>query len=161
MDPKLFKEKAILSRISKAKDELIDPDRFEAEAVDHFDKKVAEIYKEYQKQLKICNAFDFDDLIFKTVELFNTCPDVLRYYRNRFCYIMVDEYQDTNTAQFEFIRLLAEHENEDGEIERNLCVVGDDDQSIYKFRGANIQNILNFEKYYPETKVIKLEQNYR
>jgi DNA helicase-2/ATP-dependent DNA helicase PcrA len=161
IDPKQFKEKAILSRISKAKDELIDPERFEAEAVDHYDKKVAEIYKEYQKQLKICNAFDFDDLICKTVELFNTCPDVLRYYRNRFCYIMVDEYQDTNTAQFEFIRLLAEHENEEGEIERNLCVVGDDDQSIYRFRGANIKNILNFEKYYPETKVIKLEQNYR
>ncbi|MCR5584580.1 MAG: UvrD-helicase domain-containing protein [Lachnospiraceae bacterium] len=161
IDSKQFKEKAIMARISKAKDELIDPDRFEAEAADYYDKKIASIYREYQKQLKTCNAFDFDDLICKTVELFRTTPDVLRYYRNRFCYIMVDEYQDTNTAQFELIRLLAEHENEDGEIEKNLCVVGDDDQSIYKFRGANIRNILNFEKYYPETKVIKLEQNYR
>ncbi len=161
IDSKQLKEKAVLARISKAKDELIDPEKFEAEAADYYDKKVASIYKEYQKQLKVCNAFDFDDLICKTVELFRTNPDVLRYYRNRFCYIMVDEYQDTNTAQFEFIRLLAEHENENGDIEKNLCVVGDDDQSIYKFRGANIMNILNFEKYYPETKVIKLEQNYR
>lgn len=161
IDTKQFKEKAILARISKAKDELIDPERFEAEAVDYYDKKIAVIYKEYQRQLKVCNAFDFDDLINKTVELFNTCPDVLKYYRHRFRYIMVDEYQDTNTAQFEFVRLLAEHENEDGEIEKNLCVVGDDDQSIYKFRGANIKNILNFEKFFPDTKVIKLEQNYR
>ncbi|MCR5824034.1 MAG: UvrD-helicase domain-containing protein [Lachnospiraceae bacterium] len=161
IDTKTFKEKAILARISKAKDELIDPDAFETEATDYYDKKVAVIYREYQRQLKVCNAFDFDDLIGKTVELFKTNPDVLRYYRNRFVYIMVDEYQDTNTAQFELIRLLAEHENEDGEIEKNLCVVGDDDQSIYKFRGANIKNILNFEKFFPETKVIKLEQNYR
>ncbi len=161
LDTKQYKEKAILGRISKAKDELIGPEDYAAMAKDPIDKKIASVYSEYQRQLKVCNAFDFDDLIGKTVELFRTCPDVLRYYRNRFVYIMVDEYQDTNTAQFELIKLLAEHENEDGEIEKNLCVVGDDDQSIYKFRGANIKNILNFEKYFPETRVIKLEQNYR
>ena len=104
--------------------------------------------------MKKNNALDFDDLIGKTVELFNKCPDILENYQNRFQYIMVDEYQDTNTAQFELIRLLAQRE-------RNLCVVGDDDQSIYKFRGANIKNILDFEKIYPDATVIKLEQNYR
>ena len=117
-------------------------------------KKVAEVYKEYQKQLKKNNALDFDDLIVKTVELFKNCPDVLEYYQERFKYIMVDEYQDTNMAQFKLVDLLASKY-------RNLCVVGDDDQSIYKFRGANIENILSFEKAFPGAHVIKLEQNYR
>ncbi len=161
LDPKNFKEKAILSQISHAKDELIGPEEFAEEATTLMEKKVAEIYAEYQRQLKSCNAFDFDDLIGKTIELFDTNSDVLEYYRKRFRYIMVDEYQDTNTAQFQLIKRLAYHVNEDGEIERNLCVVGDDDQSIYKFRGANILNILNFEKIYTDTRVIKLEQNYR
>ncbi len=161
IDSKQLKEKVFMNRISHAKDELITPEQMEAQAVDYFDKKSAEVYKEYQRRLKSSNAFDFDDLICKTVELFTVNPEVLRYYRNRFRYIMVDEYQDTNTAQFKLVSMLAEYENEDGEIERNLCVVGDDDQSIYKFRGANIYNILNFEKEFADTKVIKLEQNYR
>ena len=110
--------------------------------------------EEYEKQLRANNALDFDDLLFKTVQLFQTQKDVLEYYQERFRYMMVDEYQDTNTVQFELIRLLAAKY-------RNLCVVGDDDQSIYKFRGANIKNILNFEKVFEDAKVIKLEQNYR
>ena len=117
-------------------------------------KKIAACYKEYQRELKKSNALDFDDLLVMTVELLKSCPEVLNQYQERFRYIMVDEYQDTNTAQFELIRLLADKY-------RNLCVVGDDDQSIYKFRGANIRNILDYEKVYPEAKVIKLEQNYR
>ena len=115
---------------------------------------MAKIYAEYQKQLKSNNALDFDDLLVKTVELFRENGEVLEYYQNRFRYIMVDEYQDTNTVQFQFIQLLARKY-------QNLCVVGDDDQSIYKFRGANISNILNFEQEFPDTRVIKLEQNYR
>ena len=117
-------------------------------------KKIAQVYTEYEKQLKANNALDFDDLLLKTVQLLQTQPDVLEYYQERFRYIMVDEYQDTNTVQFKLVSLLA------GKYQ-NLCVVGDDDQSIYKFRGANIMNILNFEKEYPNAKVIKLEQNYR
>ena len=116
--------------------------------------KTGEIYKEYQKQLRKNNALDFDDLIVKTVELFQNNPQVLDYYQERFKYIMVDEYQDTNMAQFKLVSLLASKY-------RNLCVVGDDDQSIYRFRGADIQNILSFEQTFPGTKVIKLEQNYR
>ena len=155
IDTKTFKERAILSAISSAKDELISPVQYELNAMGDWNKKkIAEVYKEYQETLKKNNAVDFDDLIVKTVELFKNCPDVLDYYQERFKYIMVDEYQDTNTAQFELIRLLADKN-------RNLCVVGDDDQSIYKFRGANIRNILDFEKVYHEAKVIKLEQNYR
>ena len=123
-------------------------------AGDYVKEKQALVYREYQQALKKNNALDFDDLIFYTVELFKTDAEVLDYYQERFRYIMVDEYQDTNTAQFELVRLLA------GKY-KNLCVVGDDDQSIYKFRGANIHNILNFEKYFPEAVVIKLEQNYR
>ncbi len=162
LDPKNYKERAVLSVISSAKDELIGPDEFERSAGrDYKQHKIAELYQEYQKRLKANNALDFDDLIVLTCELFRTCPDVLYQYQQRFKYIMVDEYQDTNTAQFELIRLLASTTNEDGEIEHNICVVGDDDQSIYKFRGANIMNILNFEGQFPNTKVIKLEQNYR
>lgn len=162
LDPKNYKERSVLSYISSAKDELIGPEEFERNAgKDYKQQKIAQLYKEYQKRLKANNALDFDDLIVLTCELFKTCPDILYQYQQRFKYIMVDEYQDTNTAQFELIRLLASTVNENGEIEHNICVVGDDDQSIYKFRGANIMNILNFEGQFPNTKVIKLEQNYR
>lgn len=155
IDTKNLKEKTILGYISSAKNEMISPKRFEKEnAADYHMSRVAHAYKEYQETLKKNNALDFDDLLVLTVELFKQCPDVLDYYQERFKYIMVDEYQDTNTVQFEFVSLLAEKY-------KNLCVVGDDDQSIYKFRGANIQNILNFEKVFPDTTVIKLEQNYR
>lgn len=162
LDPKKFKERAVLSAISSAKDELITPEEYESRASGDFLKEIyARCYREYQKRLRDSNALDFDDLIVKTIELFQENPDILDYYQNRFRYIMVDEYQDTNTAQFELIRLLASCRGEDGEIEHNLCVVGDDDQSIYKFRGANIHNILNFESRYPDATVIKLEENYR
>ncbi len=155
IDTKMTKERTLLNAISSAKDELITPIQLEMSTMGEYRKQqIAKVYKEYQAVLKKNNAVDFDDLIVKTVELFKACPDVLEYYQNRFHYIMVDEYQDTNTAQFELIRLLASGK-------RNLCVVGDDDQSIYKFRGANIRNILDFEKVYPDAKVIKLEQNYR
>lgn len=155
IDTKQLKEKTILNVISSAKDELISPVEYETSVMGDFTKrKISMAYREYQDMLKKSNALDFDDIIVKTVELFKSCPDVLENYQNRFQYIMVDEYQDTNTAQFELIRLLADKY-------RNLCVVGDDDQSIYKFRGANIRNILDFEKIYPEATVIKLEQNYR
>ena len=155
IDTKMYKERTLLSEISSAKDELVDVREFEVKSVGDYRKSVtAKVYREYQDTLKKSNALDFDDIIVKTVELFKSCPEVLYNYQERFRYIMVDEYQDTNTAQFELIRLLA-----DGY--RNLCVVGDDDHSIYKFRGANIRNILDFEKVYPDAKVIKLEQNYR
>ncbi len=155
VDTKMLKERSILSAISSAKDELVSPNEYSLSVGgDYHKQKIAQLYQEYQAALKKNNALDFDDLIMKTVELFQSCPDVLENYQNRFKYIMVDEYQDTNTAQFELIRLLAGDKH-------NLCVVGDDDQSIYKFRGANIRNILDFEKYYPEAVVIRLEQNYR
>lgn len=155
IDTKMYKERTLLSEISSAKDELVDVREFEVKSVGDYRKSVtAKVYREYQDTLKKSNALDFDDIIVKTVELFKSCPEVRYNYQERFRYIMVDEYQDTNTAQFELIRLLA-----DGY--RNLCVVGDDDQSIYKFRGANIRNILDYEKIYPDAKVIKLEQNYR
>lgn len=155
IDTKLHKEKMFLSVISSAKNELVGLEEFERRAAGDFNRRrQAEVYREYQRCLKQNNALDFDDLIFRTVELFQLDKDVLNAYQERFRYIMVDEYQDTNTAQFELIRLLA-HKY------RNLCVVGDDDQSIYKFRGANIYNILNFEKHFEDAKVIKLEQNYR
>ena len=162
VDPKKHKEKTVLGVISSAKDELIGPDDFEIQAGgDKSMRLYATCYKEYQKRLKANNALDFDDLIFKTIELFRMNGEALAYYRRRFEYILVDEYQDTNSAQFELIRLLAQHTNEYGEVERNLCVVGDDDQSIYKFRGANIRNILDFEKTYTDAKTIRLEENYR
>lgn len=155
IDTKLFKEKMFLGAISHAKDELIPPEQYREMAGSDFKlRKIAQVYTEYQNQLKNNNALDFDDLIVKTVELFRMHPDVLTNYQERFRYIMVDEYQDTNTAQFKFISLLAS-------AYENLCVVGDDDQSIYKFRGANIGNILNFEQDFPNARVIKLEQNYR
>ena len=157
IDTKVYKERSFLAAISSAKDELISPAEFMKRALasaDFAKRKQAEVYQEYQEALRKNNALDFDDLIMKTVELLQTDAEVLASYQERFRYIMVDEYQDTNTAQFELIRLLA------GKY-KNLCVVGDDDQSIYKFRGANIYNILNFEKYFPEAVTIKLEQNYR
>lgn len=155
IDTKQFSEKAVLSEISAAKDEGKSPLDYRNEQGENFrSMKIAEIYEEYQKRLKENNALDFDDLLVKTVELFQTNPDVLEYYQDRFRYIMVDEYQDTNTIQFILVRLLASKY-------RNLCVVGDDDQSIYRFRGANIFNILNFEKHFPDARVIRLEQNYR
>ncbi len=155
IDTKQFSEKAVLSEISAAKDEGKSPLDYRNEQGDNFrNGKIAEIYEEYQRRLKENNALDFDDLLVKTVELFQANPDVLDYYQERFRYIMVDEYQDTNTIQFILVRLLASKY-------RNLCVVGDDDQSIYRFRGANIFNILNFEKHFPDARVIRLEQNYR
>lgn len=155
IDTKMMKERSFLSAISSAKDELVSPNEYSLHAMGDFKKqKIAQVYQEYQTVLKKNNALDFDDLIMQTVELFKACPEVLENYQKRFRYIMVDEYQDTNTAQFELIRLLADKHH-------NLCVVGDDDQSIYKFRGANIRNILDFEKVYPEAVVIRLEQNYR
>ncbi len=155
VDTKLYKERSLLAAISSAKNELIGPEEYERNVRGDFGKqKTAQVYREYQTALKKNNALDFDDLLGKTVELFRKCPDVLEGYQERFLYIMVDEYQDTNTAQFELVRLLAQKH-------RNLCVVGDDDQSIYKFRGANISNILDFEKYFPECTVVRLEQNYR
>jgi DNA helicase-2/ATP-dependent DNA helicase PcrA len=162
IDTKQIKERSFLSAISSAKDELISPEEYELNAHGDYNlSRYANVYKEYQKRLRLNNALDFDDLIVKTVELFSTNKEALNYYRNRFKYIMVDEYQDTNTAQFQLIKLMAQSINEYGETEHNLCVVGDDDQSIYKFRGANIRNILDFEKEYPTSTVIKLEQNYR
>lgn len=154
IDTKQYPEKRFLNRISSAKNELLSPSDEMDCAGDYADELYAKVYKEYQDGLKKNNALDFDDLIMKTVELFKAFPEVLDNYQERFLYIMVDEYQDTNTAQFELVRLLADKH-------KNICVVGDDDQSIYKFRGANIRNILDFEKVYPEAKVIKLEQNYR
>lgn len=155
IDTKVYKERALLNAISRAKDELMGPDEFlRNSSGDIHEQRIAKVYREYQEQLHKNNALDFDDLIMKTVELFRACPDVLDQYQERFRYIMVDEYQDTNTAQFQLISLLAAKH-------RNLCVVGDDDQSIYKFRGANIGNILGFERVFEEAVVIRLEQNYR
>ncbi|MBQ1849155.1 MAG: UvrD-helicase domain-containing protein, partial [Lachnospiraceae bacterium] len=155
IDTKQLPERQLMNAISSAKDELISVHEYEQKTMGDFRKiTIAKVYREYQESLKASNALDFDDIIVKTVELFKQDPEVLKYYQDRFKYIMVDEYQDTNTAQFELIRLLADRD-------RNLCVVGDDDQSIYKFRGANIRNILDFEFHYPEATVVKLEQNYR
>ena len=155
VDTKVFKERSLLSAISSAKNKMILPDEFELNAGGDFAKmKIAKVYREYEAQMRANNALDFDDLLVKTVQLLQTQPDVLESYQERFRYIMVDEYQDTNTVQFQLVSLLA------GKY-KNLCVVGDDDQSIYKFRGANIRNILDFEHEFPDAKVIKLEQNYR
>ncbi|MCD8013909.1 MAG: UvrD-helicase domain-containing protein [Lachnospiraceae bacterium] len=157
IDTKQHKERTFMNIISSAKDEMVTPEEYasRAEVLDDYNMKLAaKVYTEYQKQLRTSNALDFDDLLCKTVELFQTCPEVLDSYQERFRFIMVDEYQDTNTVQFQLISLLASKY-------RNLCVVGDDDQSIYKFRGANIGNILNFEEFFPDAKVIRLEQNYR
>ncbi len=162
LDPKKFKERAVLSAISSAKNALLTPEAYQkAVKGDFLREKYALAYIEYQKRLFSNNALDFDDMIFRTIDLFQQCPEELKKYQQRFQYIHVDEYQDTNYAQFQLIRMLAPTEMEDGTSLNNLCVVGDDDQSIYKFRGADIYNILNFEQQFPETTVIKLEQNYR
>ena len=155
IDTKQLRERTLLSMISHAKNELVGTKEFRLQAGgDYLRQKAADVYEEYERQLRANNALDFDDLLVKTVQLYQTQTDVLASYQNRFRYIMVDEYQDTNTVQFELVKLLASGY-------RNLCAVGDDDQSIYKFRGANIKNILNFEEFFPDAKVIKLEQNYR
>ncbi len=155
LDPKRYKEKTILHAVSSAKDELVGPEKYrEINGGDFWSSMVADLYAAYQQRLMENNAMDFDDLLVKTVELFENRPEVLERYQDRYQYLMVDEYQDTNTAQFRFVSLLAKKY-------RNLCVVGDDDQSIYRFRGANIRNILNFEKVFPDAKVVRLEQNYR
>lgn len=154
LDTKMYRERAVLGVISAAKNEMQDPELYAGNAADYYERNIARIYAEYEKQLRKNNALDFDDLLLKTVDLFKEFPDVLAGYQERFRYIMVDEYQDTNTVQFELVRLMSAKY-------RNLCVVGDDDQSIYKFRGANIENILSFERSFPGAHVIKLEQNYR
>ena len=155
IDTKQFPERSVMSEISSAKNEYKSPLDYRNEYGSNFrNQRIADIYEHYQKRLKKNNALDFDDLLVKMVDLFQTNPDVLEHYQDRFQYIMVDEYQDTNTVQFLLVSLLAKKY-------RNLCVVGDDDQSIYKFRGANIYNILNFEKVFPDAQVIRLEQNYR
>ena len=155
LDPKIYKERGMMAAISHAKDELLLPGDIEKKAGNNREeRRAAAVYREYQSTLQKNNALDFDDLIMKTVELFEKHPQVLEYYQERFKYIMVDEYQDTNTAQFRLVSLLAQKY-------QNLCVVGDDDQSIYRFRGANIGNILGFERVFPDAKVIRLEQNYR
>ena len=155
IDTKRFKEKYFLNEISNAKNELIGPEEYLLNAGNDYNRiRIGQVYREYQARLKANNALDFDDIIMKTVELLKGNAEVLNFYHEKFQYVMVDEYQDTNTAQLELVRLLSGGR-------RNLCVVGDDDQSIYKFRGANIYNILNFERYFPEATVIKLEQNYR
>lgn len=154
INTKVYKERAVLNIISACKNELTSPAEYMKSAFDIYEKEAARLYEIYQSTLRKNNALDFDDLIGRSVELFEKCPDVLEYYQERFRYIMVDEYQDTNTAQFKLLHLLAKKYN-------NICVVGDDDQSIYKFRGANIENILNFEDQFNNVKVIKLEQNYR
>ena len=155
IDTKKYKERTFLNAISSAKDELKTPEQYADEVAKEYNKKIfGRVYKEYQKRLKQNNALDFDDLIMLTVQLFQQNAEILNHYQERFPFILVDEYQDTNTAQFTLLTLLASRY-------QNLCVVGDDDQSIYRFRGANIHNILNFEKIFPATKVIRLEQNYR
>lgn len=155
IDTKKYKERTFLNAISSAKDELKTPEQYADEVAKEYNKKIfGRVYKEYQKRLKQNNALDFDDLIMLTVQLFRQNAEILNHYQERFPFILVDEYQDTNTAQFTLLSLLASRY-------QNLCVVGDDDQSIYRFRGANIHNILNFEKIFPATKVIRLEQNYR
>ena len=152
---KQFPPRAVLTEISLAKDRMCSPEYFCIEAGSDYRKMViGKLYKEYQNRLKSANALDFDDLIYKTVELLESFPEELEYYQNRFRYIMVDEYQDTNHAQFRLVQLLSQKH-------QNLCVVGDEDQSIYRFRGATIENILNFEKQFQNAVVIRLEQNYR
>ncbi|QAY67823.1 DNA helicase PcrA [Paenibacillus protaetiae] len=154
IDTKKFEPKAVQATMSSAKNELVTPERFEQKAGDYFEGIVAKVYTAYQKRLRSNNSLDFDDLIMKTIELFKEVPEVLDYYQTKFRYIHVDEYQDTNRAQYMLCRMLADKHH-------NICVVGDSDQSIYRWRGADITNILNFEEDYPEARTIMLEQNYR
>jgi DNA helicase-2/ATP-dependent DNA helicase PcrA len=154
IDEKKYTPSGVLNYISRAKDRLLTPEKCMDRAKDIRERTMAELYELYQRRLRENNAMDFDDLIMNTVELFRQNPEVLSYYRRRFSHILVDEYQDTNRAQYELVRLMAQEH-------RNLCVVGDDDQSIYGFRGADIRNILDFEEDFPDATVIRLEQNYR
>lgn len=154
LDDRALAPEALLSAISNAKSELVGPDQYSSQAGGAWEETVARVYPAYQEILRDNNALDFDDLLVETVRLFKECPEVLDHYRNRLKYILVDEYQDTNRAQYELVSLLAERH-------RNLCVCGDPDQSIYEWRGADIRNILDFERDYPDATVIKLEQNYR
>ena len=154
LDPKKYDPRAILGAISSAKNELIDPEEYAKTAGGYFEQTVSDVYTEYQKRLRKNQALDFDDLIMMTIQLFQRVPEVLEYYQRKFQYIHVDEYQDTNRAQYMLVKFLANRF-------KNLCVVGDSDQSIYRWRGADIANILSFEKDYPDAKVILLEQNYR
>lgn len=154
LDPKKWDPRTLLSRISSAKNELKDPEQFAQETGDYFDQIALKVYKQYQQTLLKNQSLDFDDLIMQTIQLFKRVPEVLSYYQRRFQYIHVDEYQDTNHAQYQLVKMLAERY-------QNLCVVGDSDQSIYRWRGADIQNILSFEEDYPDARVILLEQNYR
>ena len=155
IDEKQFSEKSVQYEISNAKNEMLDPDQYRLRAQGDFRKeKIAEVYSLYQKRLKENNSIDFDDIINFTIKIFNENPEVLNYYSSKFKYILVDEYQDTNKSQFTLVKMLAE-------INKNITVVGDNDQGIYSFRGADIANILNFEKDFKGTKIIKLEQNYR
>lgn len=155
IDDKILSHKSIISAISHAKDNMISHKEYSHQAGNDYRlTQIAKVYNMYQMRLIEADAMDFDDLLFNTVTLFRKCPDVLEYYQDKFHYVMVDEYQDTNKVQYEFIKLICQKR-------KNLCVVGDDDQSIYKFRGATIENILNFEKTYKDAKIIKLEQNYR
>ena len=155
MDDKLFSDKSVLSEISNAKNDMNEPETYALKVKGDFRKeKIAEVYKLYQRRLKENNAIDFDDIINYTIKILTENPDVLEYYSNKFQYILVDEYQDTNKSQFTLVTLLASRHG-------NVTAVGDNDQGIYSFRGADISNILNFEKDFPGTKIIKLEQNYR
>ncbi|WP_270583409.1 DNA helicase PcrA [Bacillus smithii] len=154
LDPKKFDPRAILGTISSLKNELIDPESYSKQVGSYYERIVSEVYEEYQKRLRKNQSLDFDDLIMTTIHLFQRVPDVLEYYQRKFQYIHVDEYQDTNRAQYLLVKLLASRF-------QNLCVVGDSDQSIYRWRGADISNILSFEKDYPNARVILLEQNYR
>ncbi|MBW5448414.1 DNA helicase PcrA [Cohnella sp. CFH 77786] len=154
IDTKKFEPKAVQASISAAKNELLTPEQYEQRQGDYFQTIVAKVYKQYQRRLKSNNSLDFDDLIMQTIQLFQDVPEVLAFYQNKFRYLHVDEYQDTNRAQYMLCRMLAAQHH-------NICVVGDSDQSIYRWRGADITNILNFEKDYPEAKTILLEQNYR
>ena len=161
IDSKKFPERDLQSSISKAKNNMTTAEQYANSANDFYTRITAEVYRAYEARLQKNNALDFDDLLLKTIFLFRENEEALHYYQRRFAYILVDEYQDTNQVQFKLLEMLANHPNEYGETEHNLCVVGDDDQSIYRFRGANIYNILNFEDQYPDAEVIKLEQNYR
>ncbi|MDD2234250.1 MAG: DNA helicase PcrA [Desulfitobacteriaceae bacterium] len=154
LDEKKFQVRAVGAVISDAKNKLLDCDNFEQQAADYFQRQIAKVYRAYQKRLKNSNALDFDDLIMLAVLVFRQNPEILGRYQKRFHYILIDEYQDTNYAQYSLVKLLASQY-------RNLCVVGDDDQSVYGWRGADVKNILDFERDYPEAKVLKLEQNYR
>ena len=154
LDPKMYNPKSIRNKISSAKNEMMEPIDLEKFAYSDIDKKTIEIYEKYKQKLEVNNSLDFDDLLLKPIELFNSHPEILEKYQDRFKYILIDEYQDTNEVQYTLTKMLSKKN-------RNICVVGDESQSIYAFRGSNYRNILNFEKDYPNSKIILLEQNYR